>query len=194
MNAIDDFKSLEIDGIVCETVTSFTLKQLNDVSYNHMNTLTNRSFLRFFNVFPNIRNLAVIIEEENRFDQFYTPHFSDVMSDTKFSFTPIYHQLSNMGQQLENLTLHIHYHLIIDVQIWKKVSEIQFENLKELSLIMNNLRDLDIQNVLLRFKHLTDPICTVDSRNFHSSLLNNATELRSLTIEMVFLFPFTWDA
>lgn len=132
MNAIDDFKSLEIDGIVCETVTSFTLKQLNDVSYNHMNTLTNRSFLRFFNVFPNIRNLAVIIEEENRFDQFYTPHFSDVMSDTKFSFTPIYHQLSKMRQQLENLTLHIHYHLIIDVQIWKKVSEIQFENLKEL--------------------------------------------------------------
>lgn len=59
---------------------------------------------------------------------------------------------------------------------------------------MNNLRDLDILDVLLRFKHLTDPICTVDSRNFHSSLLNNATELRSLTIEMVFLCPFTWDA
>lgn len=200
-NIFADFEYLEKNGIARKTVKNFCLKQ-GDWPYCHEITLTNRKFLRFFSVFPNIKNLVVIVEINGRFNQFSTIS-SDIMSDTEFSFSSVHHQLLKMRQQLEYLTLHFNYHptyyWCFSIQTMSQLSDIHFENMRKLSLNLHNFREQFTTDILVKFNHLTDFECTYEANYPHSTtslfslLLSNAPGLRSLIIKLYDFSDCHWN-
>ena len=92
----NDFKALQESGIICQSVTNFTF-QFNILEHNDpIFTLTNKKFLDFFAVFPNVKklDLTFLVNSSYNCNQFSTV-FSNVKLDKQLSFSCIYYQLFN---------------------------------------------------------------------------------------------------
>lgn len=122
---LDDFNALRLDGIVRQHVTRFTLK-MNVPDYNYM---TNAQFLNFFAAFPNIKELYL------QCDFKMAPDVRQSLS--KYSFSTLHRQIFEMRNQLEKLSLNLSFWDNddgIEVQCWNKISSMEMEKLKELSI------------------------------------------------------------
>ncbi|KAK7604672.1 hypothetical protein V9T40_005858 [Parthenolecanium corni] len=171
-NTFINFVSLVNDGIVRRDVTSFALIQDGCLTCVRKTTLTNRRFLRIFDIFPNIKNLIMIVVVGEGFDRFSTIS-ADVTSDVEFTFSSIHYQISKMRQQLETLTLHIYNFKGVEdsVPILNELSRVPIENLKELSLkYIESQRAIFDLDLVLKFKHLTHFELASSSAKVHNHL------------------------
>lgn len=96
----DDFLYLEMISVVREKVSIFTLEMRCGV------WLTNRKLLRFLNIFPNIRKLNLIIHNLWLAFNELSSDPSDIMSETKFSFSSVNSLIQSIGDRLQKLKLH----------------------------------------------------------------------------------------
>lgn len=123
----DDFLYLEMISVVREKVSVFTLEMRCGV------WLTNRKLLRFLTVFPNIKKLNLIIHNLwLTFNELSTDP-SDIMSETKFSFSSIHNLILSIGDQLEKLKLHFPcffptpeclFYTFTAISSWRKLVEL----------------------------------------------------------------------
>lgn len=198
---VDDFRSLQKDGIVCENVVSFTLQYEHTKPYSRISNwyhsrpkslVTNENLLLFFDVFPNIKDLNMTLCVSYNFNQLST-NSSDIMSSQVLSLSCIHFLVSKMRYQLEKLKLrfiHDVTRLYLCLQLFTEISVIQFDKLKEFALNGNNVWDTKVENPLLTFKNLTHFDChilyetSIDISDFIQLLLNTASELSVLTIRV----------
>lgn len=157
--------------------------------------VTNDKFLRFFKVFPSIKQLRVKISIKRTFD-----HFSalpeDINAPTLFSFSAVHHQISQMRDQIEKLDLHFDFNPALahsrrlSYVTLSTMFQIEMINLKALSLGWVDIWDRLVPNPFLHVQHLTHFTCFIGPRilagisasAFLLLLLNTAIDLRSLSI------------
>lgn len=191
----NDFEALETEGIT-RNVTDFTLKLYED---HNIALFTNRTFLRFFAIFPNIKNLDLSVQLDN--DTFYRTN-SMTSSDTEFSFASLHYQLSQMSDQLEKLSITlfdkievVYHRQLSQSNILNRIAEIKMKNLKKLSFYWAKFWDGFLRNPVPLLEHLTHFECVLRSDiwcnelvlSFIQLLLNTATELRSLQVSGFFI-------
>lgn len=190
---VDAFNALRNDGVIRERVSSFTLRTLV-VSFKK---LKNASFLNFFAVFPNIKELDLMFpdldcaESQNHFSTIS----ADVTSKTEFTFASIQNALSKISHQLEKLSLFVGHwrNESNDIGIARSsnvVAGMKMEKLKRLSLMWPVAWDASTTNPLLPLRHVTDLSCTLGNTigehfnypGFVQHVLNTCTNLYSLGI------------
>lgn len=186
---LDDFNLLCQNGIIRQYVSSFTLPIIE------CNDLINSQFFNLFVTFPNITELYLRCT-----DLLVVPHETH-----QFSFLDLHHQLVKMRGQLEKLSLNLEFGYLADKteihECWNKISLIEMENLRELSIDRFEFRVWDTLTPFIYFNHLTVLKCmfsdSILENNLGSDviihLLNTCTELYSLSIFSYSDFLLTED-
>lgn len=185
-----EFKSLHDTGIIRPSVTNFTFRLMHRRGRPNP-ILTNKKFLLFFAIFPNIKklDLALFMDFSNTgFTQFSTI-LSDITSDTEFSFSCIYYQLFQLRDQLEELEIFFpdyYRESVHSIQTWNKICDIEMKNLKWLSLNYKLYGILSGINTISHFQYVTEFVFTYDVPTNTAPdiqlILNNAKQLHSLII------------
>lgn len=123
----DDFSYLEMISVIRDKVFSFTLQMRCGV------WLTNRKLLRFLAIFPNIRKLNLIIHNLWLAFNELSDDPSDIMSETKFTFSSVDHLILSIGDRLQELRLHFPcffpspdclFHTFTAISVWKKLVQL----------------------------------------------------------------------
>ncbi|KAK7604492.1 hypothetical protein V9T40_005678 [Parthenolecanium corni] len=155
-NIVNDFKILDTNSIVCNKVTDLTLDLTNAAD------LSNRQFLRFFDIFPKIKKLNLNMSLNMANNQ-CSKIYSDVVSDSPLSFSCICDRLLALANQLEILKLNFgHKFLSKSIEPLINISNIRMKNLKELSLQSIKFSpDISIMPGSLLFEQLTSFHCGI---------------------------------
>lgn len=173
-------EAVQKSGIVCTNVEDFTLELTN---YS-VPTLTNKTFISHFRVFPNIKKFDLTLVVDRDFEESNLVYY-DATSNKLFSASCIYDQIISI-RHLEKLALNIwksECDRFSPVIILNKIFYVQMEKLKNLSFNCKNIFIFfeSSQN----YEYLTHLDCDLSEAPVSTqilNILNFAPRLQSLTL------------
>lgn len=183
-HVLNDFKMLERNLIVRNEITDLTLNLVNHHEY-----LSNRQFLRFFDIFPNIKKLNLKIPVGLVYCNMIR-----VAINSLFSFSCVYDQLLILANQLEILRIDFGCEVLFkskSAETLNNIMNIRMKNLKEFSMKwIYSLTDVSIMSRSLLFEKLSRFDCTIifkptdaaESVSIFLQRLLKCTPLRSLSL------------